>query len=99
MTTTATDADTAARPPIEITSLTLGMPATKRCDRCGAQAFYEVETYIEQGDEGVRGELLFCAHHATIQEAALKESPAVVRIFDHRPALVNMERAFKGQPA
>lgn len=40
------------------------IPLTKadRCDECGAQAYYKVET--------LSGMLVFCAHHATKHEVA-----------------------------
>ncbi len=41
------------------------LDATDRCDSCGAQAY--VRVVLESG-----GELLFCAHHASVNEAKLR---------------------------
>ena len=40
------------------------LKATDRCDRCGAQAYVVT-------DHGKAGELLWCVHHFTENEAAL----------------------------
>lgn len=42
------------------------LTAHDRCDRCGAQAY--VKVILQAG-----GELLFCAHHARANEAALRD--------------------------
>lgn len=44
----------------------LRLSAVDRCDRCGAQAYVQVEL-----DAG--GELLFCAHHARQHVDKLRE--------------------------
>ena len=41
------------------------LDATDRCDSCGAQAY--VRVVLESG-----GELLFCAHHARVNEDKLR---------------------------
>ena len=40
--------------------------ATHRCDACGAQAYVRVVL------ESTGGELLFCAHHARVNEEKLR---------------------------
>ena len=40
--------------------------ATHRCDACGAQAYVRVVL------ESTGGELLFCAHHARVNEDKLR---------------------------
>jgi hypothetical protein len=58
-------------PTMQLTRLT----AEDRCDRCGAQAYVQVEL--------VGGaELLFCAHHARQYEAKLRE--VAIAIHDER---------------
>ena len=47
------------------------LTAHDRCDRCGAQAY--VKVILQAG-----GELLFCAHHARANEAALRDIAAEV---------------------
>lgn len=42
------------------------LSAAERCDRCGAQAY--VRVVLEKG-----GELLFCGHHSTQYEEALRK--------------------------
>ena len=42
------------------------LTAEDRCDRCGAQAYVQVELFTGS-------ELLFCAHHAREHGAKLKE--------------------------
>lgn len=56
----------------------VGMSATSRCDRCGAQAYMEV--MLNKG-----GTLLFCAHHAEEHENKIMALDAVIA--DHRPFL------------
>jgi hypothetical protein len=68
-----------------LTVETVGLPATKRCDRCGGQAYVEVEITKERDD------LLFCAHHFAQHEQALRTQ--AVRIFDYRPFLNKQEAA------
>lgn len=47
------------------------LTAHDRCDRCGAQAYVKVILHVG-------GELLFCAHHARANEAALRDVAAEV---------------------
>ena len=54
------------------------LSALDRCDRCGAQAFVQVEL-----DAGA--ELLFCAHHAHQYEGKLRE--VATRIHDESDRL------------
>lgn len=58
------------------------MDATDRCDRCGAQAYYELA--LENGT------LLFCAHHARQHEDKINEIPSAM-VADHRPFLEKEE--------
>ena len=46
-----------------------GLTAMDRCDRCGAQAYLRVE--LSSG-----GELLFCAHHASMHREKLAQVAA-----------------------
>lgn len=54
------------------------MSAINRCDRCGAQAYYEARL---PGD----AVLLFCAHHAGQHHDKLLET--AIEIHDHRGLL------------
>jgi hypothetical protein len=56
----------------------VGMDPVNRCDRCGAQAFVEVD--LRAG-----GTLLFCAHHADEHNDKIMALDAVIA--DHRPFL------------
>jgi len=58
-------------------------PSTERCDRCPAAARVRADL--------LRGELLFCAHHARLHEASLLAGGA---------ALVDLDsvRGFSGTP-
>ena len=47
------------------------LTAEDRCDRCGAQAYVQVELY--QG-----AELLFCGHHAREYDLALREVAIII---------------------
>ena len=47
------------------------LTAEDRCDRCGAQAYVQVELF-----EGA--ELLFCGHHAREYDYALREVAIVI---------------------
>lgn len=61
----------------------MGMEASKRCDRCGAQAYLEV---VKDGASF----LMFCAHHAgEHMEKLLTMTGAVIH--DHRPFLFKQE--------
>lgn len=60
------------------------MGPTKRCDRCGAQAFGEVLLHSDST-------LLFCVHHLTENWDALTENAAT--IVDHRGFLRTRETA------
>ena len=55
-----------------------GLTAMDRCDRCGAQAYLRVE--LSSG-----GELLFCAHHASMHREKLAQVAA--RIHDETARL------------
>jgi hypothetical protein len=48
------------------------LTAVDRCDRCGAQAYVQVEL-------AAGAELLFCAHHASQYEVKLREVAVVIR--------------------
>lgn len=52
------------------------LDATHRCDRCGAQAYVQVE--LNAG-----GELLFCGHHAREHMPKLRPIALTVRDFTH----------------
>lgn len=62
----------------------VGMSATERCDRCGAQAY--VEVMLNKG-----GTILFCAHHADYHNDQIMALDAVIA--DHRPFLEAEEEA------
>lgn len=62
------------------------MPLTERCDRCGAQAWVEVE--LESGSK-----LLFCSHDASKNWSTLVALP--VKIADHRPCLRKQETGLR----
>lgn len=64
-----------------ITYDNVGMLATARCDRCGAQAYVEVALDMD----GDNAPLLFCASHAT--QAWPKLITLNAMISDHRPFL------------
>lgn len=53
------------------------LTASDRCDRCSARAV--VATVMQSG-----GTLLWCAHHYTLNETALRAGSAVV-VRDERP--------------
>lgn len=61
----------------------IGMSATCRCDRCGAQAWVAVT--LKSGRS-----LLFCRHHYEKHEDKVKES--AIRIADYRPYLLTQEK-------
>lgn len=66
-----------------------GMDATKRCDRCGAQAYVEVAL--------ATGTLLFCAHHfGQSEEAIMKIDKAMIA--DHRAFLKGEEARKEATP-
>jgi hypothetical protein len=46
-----------------------------RCDRCGAQAYVQVQ--LDKGQE-----LMFCGHHYVAQKASLLPLPAVLTVRD-----------------
>ena len=48
------------------------LTAADRCDRCGARAYIRV---VLPGG----GELLFCAHHGRVHEAALRAREAEIQ--------------------
>jgi hypothetical protein len=86
---------------VEVMPMNVGMTAVDRCDRCGAQAFYEVEVgYTKEVEPGrlqhIKGALKFCAHHARKHHDAIMKDENVVRVFDHRPVLHAEEQ---GKPA
>lgn len=92
----------------EVQEFQHGLGATFRCDRCGAQAYLQMEVSVlgsqtlafeSTGNDEThsRLELLFCAHHAEKHVDAAKIHPNVTRIFDHRPALTAQNAAFKGE--
>lgn len=56
---------------------------TDRCDACGAKAYYEVELYNLDREEGV---LLFCGHHFTLYEEQLQD--VAIDIHDHSHELM-----------
>lgn len=68
----------------------MGMSASQRCDRCGAQAYVVVE--IGNDVEP----MLFCAHHGTEHMPKLMTLPYT--IIDHRPFLRKQESE-QPQPA
>lgn len=55
------------------------MDATHRCDRCGSQAYMEVQI------KGAPSVVLLCAHHGTAHFSALMELDATIA--DHRRLL------------
>lgn len=65
--------------------------ATNRCDRCGAQSYFEASVKV---DSRVK-ELLFCAHHAEEHEEKLHD--VAIFIVDYRPRLRSQEE--KPDPA
>lgn len=69
-----------------------GMPATKRCARCDAQAYVEIEVF--DATERKTRRLEFCAHHFTENEDALMTK--ALRVVDYRPFLQVQENQFKG---
>lgn len=90
----------------EVTEVSVDLPATARCARCGAQAYVEVEILDKGGEHATYGvsavpdmkekrEIFFCAHHYGQHESALVMQ--ATRVIDHRPFLLSQERAFKGQ--
>lgn len=64
-----------------------GMPGDRRCARCGAQAYVEVEMPS-------KSRLEFCAHHYTEHEEALAFQ--ALRVIDHRPFLAHQEHLYSG---
>lgn len=84
---------TTTKPTAEVLEYdSVGMPATKRCDRCGAQAYVQAEVIIKDLAEQSQ-ELLFCAHHYDKHGDALRTHPLVKRIFDYTPRLRSEEQA------
>lgn len=69
-----------------------GMPATKRCARCEAQAYVEIEVF--DTEERKTRRLEFCAHHFTEHESVLMSK--ALRVVDYRPFLLVQESRFKG---
>lgn len=67
-----------------VTHDNLGLRATDRCDRCGAQAHVMLTL--------ASGMLLFCGHHATESWNALT-ALTNARLDDYRPYLDAQERA------
>jgi cob(I)alamin adenosyltransferase len=65
--------------------------AERRCDRCGAQSYFEAEVKVENRLKT----LLFCAHHAEEHEEKLHE--VAMFIVDYRPRLHSQEE--KPDPA
>ena len=59
----------------------IGLTATDRCDRCGAQAYVRVEL-------SGNAELLFCAHHARQHEDKLRE--VAITIHDETEKLADV---------
>lgn len=53
------------------------LTALDRCDRCGAQAYVQVDL--------AQGELLFCSHHARQYDDKLRQLAILIR--DEAPAL------------
>lgn len=58
------------------------LEAVDRCDRCGAQAYYEA---LLPGPPSTAPRLLFCAHHARLHHPKMVEVAAT--IYDHRALL------------
>jgi len=71
----------------------VGLTAADRCDRCGAQAYYEVEVgYKNEGDTTTKTKLLFCAHHAKEHHDKIVSDEAVTRVIDHRAVVEAAEQ-------
>lgn len=73
----------------QVIEVDFGLPADKRCIRCNAQAFVEIEMFVRATTEGEQDRLSvfeMCAHHYGEHEPKLKASAN--RIVDHRPALL-----------
>lgn len=62
------------------------LKATDRCDRCGAQAYYDAVIRVEGKDQ----HMLFCTHHATEHGPKL-EAGGAVAVYDYRGVLQAME--------
>lgn len=88
---------------IDADTTKVGLSAQDRCDRCGAQAYMEVEIAHFGGepvsdDEFVKpngsARLLFCAHHAREHGEALKEQ--AIKVVDYTASLDEQNEKFKG---
>lgn len=69
----------------EILKMKDGLPATVRCDTCGAQAYVEIEVKA--------GSFSLCSHHYVKHEDALVTQAK--RIIDHRDYLLIQENRYK----
>lgn len=80
----------------QVSTVDFGLPATHRCDSCGAQAYVEVEIAVDGDKKG----LLFCSHDYTRKGPNGSNEDVLMmqalRIVDHRPFLVVQEAMFKG---
>lgn len=82
-----------AIPLAEIVSVTNGLDMSYRCDRCGAQAYVEVQLRPTV-DQPNPSDLYFCAHHYHHNKAKIIEAAA--KIVEHLAWLQEEERRFKG---
>ncbi len=57
---------------------TVSLTANDRCDACGAQAYIRAEM--------LDSELLFCAHHFTKSEQAIRDASILIHDERHRLA-------------
>lgn len=94
----------------KVEQVDFGLPATKRCTICDAQAYVEIEVY-DKGEpskyaddvielvttEPQKRHFEMCAHH--FQEHEIPLSLQAVRIIDHRPFLRIQENLYRGQLA
>lgn len=71
----------------EIIKVTHALDSAYRCERCGAEAYYEVELRVG-------GDLYFCRHH--YHEHGDKLMQVARRIVDHEAYLNHQEHMFKG---
>lgn len=70
------------------------LTAQDRCDRCGAQAFYDAVIRVDGKDNHV----LFCRHHAD-EHAPKLEAERAVAVYDYRPWLLRQEAEKTTTPA
>lgn len=71
----------------QIITVSHGLDASYRCERCRAQAYYEVE--LRAG-----GDLYFCRHH--YHEHGDKLVQIAKKIVDHEAFLNHQEHMFRG---